>query len=389
MSQRILVFGGGGVFGSRLAKRLLETTDCELIIAGRSQARCDEAVITLNQQHPASRVQPLIADRKTVTAAMLRKLGACIVVDTAGPFQASARTLAEAAIEAGCHFIDIADARDYVAAFTALDAKARQMGVLAVTGASSTPALSNAVLDALTLGWQQVDHVDIAISPGNRTPRGLSVMRAILSYAGLPVRLLEDGAWRSRPGWSLLHRKLMPGLGGRWLSLCETPDLDIVPQRFPAVRTARFFGGLELGLLHLGLSACSLPVRAGLLKSLLPAAGWFLKIANLVQSFGTERGGMLVEVTGIDADGQSVMSQWSLLAEAGDGPNVPILPALALIRRLLEDKEDRRGAIPCAGLLTLDSIEHEFSGFQITTALKFTRPDGKFEAAQLPPPRLA
>jgi saccharopine dehydrogenase-like NADP-dependent oxidoreductase len=298
--------------------------------------RCEDTISKLKQRHPASQVQTFIADRETVSAAMLRKLGAVIVVDTAGPFQASTRTLAEAAIEAGRHFIDIADARDYVAAFPALDAKARQMGVLAVTGASSTPALSNAVLDTLTMGWQHVESVDIAISPGNRTPRGLSVMRAILSYAGQPVRLLEDGAWRSRPGWSLLHRKLMPGLGGRWLSLCEAPDLDIVPQRFPSIRTVRFFGGLELRLLHLGLSACCLLVPAGLIKSLLPAAAWFLKIANVFQNLGTDRGGMIVEATGLHADGQRVMGKWSLLAEAGDGPNVPILPALALIRRLLE-----------------------------------------------------
>jgi len=379
MKQRILLFGGSGVFGFRLADRLLKTTDCDLIIAGRSATRCEETTSKLKTRHPASQVQTCIADRGTVSTAALRKLGAFIVVDTAGPFQASARTLAEAAIDAGCHFIDIADARDYVAAFPALDAKARQLGVLAVTGASSTPALSNAVLDALTIGWQHVESVDIAISPGNRTPRGLSVMRAILSYAGRPVRLLEDGAWRSRPGWSLLHRKMMPALGGRWLSLCDTPDLDIVAQRFPSVRTVRFFGGLELGLLHLGLSACCLLVRAGLIKSLLPAAGSFLKIANLLQNLGTDRGGMLVEATGIDADGQSVTAQWSLLAKVGDGPNVPILPALALIRRLLEGKEDMRGAISCAGLLKLDEIEREFSGFKITTELTHSRPDRRHQ----------
>jgi len=374
MKQRIILFGGGGIFGFRLADRLLKTTDCDLIIAGRSHARCDETIGNLKRRHPGARVQTLIADRETVRAEVLRELGAFIVVDTAGPFQASARTLAEAAIEAGCHFIDIADARDYVAHFPALDAKARQMSVLAVTGASSTPALSNAVLDALTMGWRQVQSVDIAISPGNRTPRGLSVIRAILSYAGRPVRLLEDGAWRGRPGWSLLHRKLIPGLGRRWLSLCETPDLDIVPQRFPAVRNVRFFGGLELGFLHLGLSACCLLVRAGLIKSLLPAAGWFLNIADLLQNAGTDRGGMLVEVTGLDAEGEGVTGRWSLVAEAGDGPNVPILPALALIRRLVDGKETMRGAINCAGLLSLDEIEREFSGFRITTQFNWSRP---------------
>jgi hypothetical protein len=58
---------------------------------------------------------------------------------------------------------------------------------------------------------------------------------------------------------------------------------------------------------------------------------------------------------------------------------VPILPVLALIRRLLDGKEDMRGAINSAGLLKLDDIEREFSGFQITTELNFTRADRRRE----------
>ncbi len=67
------------------------------------------------------------------------------------------------------------------------------------------------------------------------------------------------------------------------------------------------------------------------------------------------------------------MGQWSLLAEAGDGPNVPILPALALIRRLLGGKENMRGTMHCFGLLTLDHIVREFSGFRIMTKLTYCR----------------
>src|ERR1700686_2412057 len=98
----------------------------------------------------------------------------------AGPFQGAGYRLARAAIAAGLHYVDLADARDFVAGFGALDAAARAAGVVALSGASSTPALSHAVLDRLTKGWRSIDTVDIAISPGNRSaPRGLSVIRAI------------------------------------------------------------------------------------------------------------------------------------------------------------------------------------------------------------------
>ena len=48
------------------------------------------------------------------------------------------------------------DARDFVAAFPTLDAVAKARGVLAVTGASTTPALTHAVLDEVTRGQGRV-----------------------------------------------------------------------------------------------------------------------------------------------------------------------------------------------------------------------------------------
>jgi saccharopine dehydrogenase-like NADP-dependent oxidoreductase len=43
-------------------------------------------------------------------------------VDAAGPFQGAEPRVARAAIAAGLHYVDLADARDFVAGFRALDA---------------------------------------------------------------------------------------------------------------------------------------------------------------------------------------------------------------------------------------------------------------------------
>jgi saccharopine dehydrogenase-like NADP-dependent oxidoreductase len=366
MTRKLLLVGAGGAFGLRLAHRLAASVTCELLVAGRSQARCSKVVAELRRQHPGVLVSAVTLDRETASPGQLRALAPFIVIDAAGPFQGHEPHLARAAIAAGCHFIDLADARDYVARFPELDAAAREAGVLAAAGASSTPALSNAALDVLTSGWAEMDSVTVAIAPGNRAPRGLAVTQAILSYAGKPVRLLENKAWRTRPGWSLLQRKMLPGLGPRWLSLCETPDLDVIPARFCSVRTVQFLAGLELSLLHVGLWACGLLVRMKLVASLAPAARFFVATAKLFEPFGSDRGAMLVEATGTDQDGKPARANWSLVAEAGDGPNIPVLPALALIRKLLDGTETRHGAYICAGLLRLDEITAEFAAFRIT-----------------------
>lgn len=389
---RVLVVGGTGVFGERLVAGLLGTTGFDVLVAGRGEARLAALVARRNAPGSRARVAVLVLDARSVTAATLRATGAFAVVDAAGPYQGDDYRLARAAIEAGLHIIDLADARDFVAGFAALDPAAKAAGVVALTGASSTPALSNAALDALTAGWRRVDEVEIAIAPGNRAPRGLSVVRSILSYAGRPVRVFTGGLWGERPGWGMTVRRAMPGLGARWLSLSETPDLDVVPGRFRVRRSAVFRAGLELPVLHLGLLLASLLVRAGVLRSLAPLARPFRAMAAVLEPFGADRGGMTVEATGLDAAGDPVRGLWSLVAESGDGPCVPTLPALAALRALAEGRL-RTGASACVGVLTLDEIEAEFRGRRITSGIRFERPapglyEGVLGAAfpQLPEP---
>jgi hypothetical protein len=365
--RTVVVVGGAGAFGRRLVEGLVATSDLAVVVAGRDLARAEACA----RGFPVGRARALRLDAATVTAEELRSSGAFVVVDAAGPFQGASYWLARAAIAAGLHYVDLADARDFVAGLGALDELARAAGVVALTGASSTPALSHAVLDRLTAGWRRIDTVEIAISPGNRnSPRGLSVIRAILSYAGKPVRVFEGGGWTERPGWGRPVRRAMPGLGKRWLSLCETPDLDLVPERFAPRQTAVFRAGLELSAMHLGLYLASLLVRARLLPSLVPFARPLRWLAERLKGLGTDRGGMMVEVRGIDAAGIAARSVWSLVAEAGDGPAVPTLPALAAIRGLADGSLSQPGARACAGVLNLDAIEREFAPYRISTQLE-------------------
>lgn len=368
--RRVLVIGGAGAFGSRLA-RGLAAAGFDVLIGGRGLDKVAAVASQLKLDFPDRTVEAVAVDRNMVSGDTLRALGLFAVVDAAGPFQGREAPVAEAAIDARTHYVDLADARDFVAAFPRLDARAKAAGVTAVTGASSTPALSHAVLDRLTRGWRTVDEVEIAISPGNRAPRGLSVVESILSYAGRPVRVFLDGEWRTRPGWGMLTRRKFAGLGRRWLSLCETPDLDLIPERFRVRRSAIFYAGLELPLLHLGLAAAALLVRLGLLKSLKPLARPVRAVAGLLDRLGTDRGGMLVDASGTAADGP-IEARWTLVAEAGDGPNIPTLPALAILRRLAAG-DLPSGAFTCAGRLGLEEIEAEFRPYRILTQVDVRR----------------
>ena len=106
---RVLLVGAAGVFGRRLAERLAAEPGVTVILAGRTRRRLE----ALGGELGAG-VEIRLLDREHVTAGELRETGATVVIDAAGPFQGSGSALVEAAIDAGLHYIDLADGRAFV-----------------------------------------------------------------------------------------------------------------------------------------------------------------------------------------------------------------------------------------------------------------------------------
>jgi hypothetical protein len=368
---RILVLGGYGVFGGRLARRLVAAGGIDVIVAGRSLPKA-QAFCTLHGGTPAA------LDRDGDLAEALLRLRPCIVVDAAGPFQAYAGDVyrvARAATAAGAHYIDLADDAEFVSGITAVDADAKSAGVTVISGASTVPAISAAVLDALTEGLQSVSVVGSTILPGNRAPRGLSVVQAIVGQAGRPLRMWRGGRWVERPAWGDLERTDLAidgrPLGRRYASRIGAPDLILFGDRYKA-RSVTFAAGLELKLMHFGLWALALPARFGLVTSLGKLARPLKWAADRLERFGSDRGGMMVRAIGRNAEGKAIERRWTLIAEACDGPEIPATPAFLLCRKLIETGQSvPRGATPAVGLLSLAEIEEGLAPL----AIRFARTD--------------
>lgn len=360
--RAVLVIGGAGVFGGHLARELA-AMGLSVLVAGRDLERAEAAARSIGGT--AVRL-----DRDRVTAADLRATGVAVVVDAAGPFQGAEPTVARAAMAAGLHYVDLADARDFVAGFAALDAEARAAGVTLLTGASSTSALSHAVLDHLTEGWRRIDHVEAAISPGARAPRGRAVMEAILTWLGRPAPVFSDGRWRERRGWGGLYRRQMGTAGRRWLSLCETPDLDLMAMRFRPTQSALFLAGLEPPVLHLGAWMLGgISALAGIrLRAAAPALTVLAKPFALI---GDDRGAMRVEAQGLDASGRPMSAVWSLTAPPGKGPVTPALPAAAAVAAIIDGRTEP-GAGACVGVLSLTDMAPFLARHGLETAVEVT-----------------
>lgn len=361
----ILILGGTGAFGAKIAELLSKSDAVDLTLAGRTRGTLEAQANQLSACTGRT-VGTAVLDADTVQADDLKRLGIALVINASGPYQPDAYGVARAAMGAGCHYIDLADSRRFVVAFKALDAKARAAGVLAVSGASSVPGLSSAVLGAYRERFAVLKEIDIAISPGNAFDPGVATVTSVLGGVGQPIRLFRGGDWHTVYGWQGLGRETFGDAGRRWLGYVDVPDLGLMPSYGVSLETVRFRAGLEVSLFHLGLWCASWPVRWGLVASLAPSASLLLAIKRRLSWLGSDCGGMLVTMRGLGLNMKPLEIRWLLVARHNHGPYVPALTAVALAKRLASGRETRRGAWPCHGIVRLDDILAEAGGLDIT-----------------------
>ncbi len=358
----VLVLGGYGNFGSYICRALAQDENIHLLIGGRSLEKAQRFAAEIGL--PERRGQYIDAEVTTL-ASELRGQGVHTVIHTAGPFQEQDYRVAQACIEAGCNYIDLADARDFVAGISALDYAARTAEVLVVSGASTLPALSSAVVDILKPEFRRIDAIRLGIVSGAKTP-GLATVRAVLGYCGKPFTRLQDGLRQGVHGWQGLHlRRYPPPIGRRWLGNCDVPDLVLFPQRYPDVRNVSFHAGLGVPLAHLATWGMSWLVRRGLVESVQPWAKPLHWLSRLLEPLGARHSAMHVEVSGEGLSGQPLVRTWHILAANHHGPHIPCGAAIALVKKLARGEALPKGAMPCMGLVTLDEYLAELQGLEI------------------------
>lgn len=377
MRPRVLLVGATGEFGSRLARRLARFGNTGLVVTSRDAARARCLAHKLTGDTGNAAVSAIPFTRGKDDAALFAALKPALVIDASGPFQTACYDTARAAIANGAHWIDLADADAYILGFAgALDAAARQQGVTAATGASSTPALSHAAIAELTTGWQRIDAIDLAIYPAGASRVGRAVLEAVLSYAGRPVPVWQSGAGGAVTGWGHLERVFVPDLGWRWRAPVATSDWALLSRAFSVTDRVDFYAGLESRLEQFGLRTLAQLVALGILNNPVALAPILHKARALTQIGASLTGGMTASATGLDGSGEPAAASWRLIARQGHGPNVPVLAALALARKILSPGSPQQpGARPASAHLTLAEIMAEAAPFAIATVQSATRAD--------------
>ena len=167
MSQgAILVVGGYGLVGSRIASDLAEDYADGVVIAGRSVARAKETAAGLGRGVRGRRID--VADPSSFTDALD---GIAVVVSC---IDQPDRALLHAAIERGLGYTDITPHLTELgrgAAYEAIDAAARASGARVVLGAGLVPGISSVMVRAVAEMLDGADSIDtsLLLSANDRT----------------------------------------------------------------------------------------------------------------------------------------------------------------------------------------------------------------------------
>lgn len=356
-NKTVLILGGYGNFGKRITESLCSQAQARLLVAGRNLKKAESLVQMLQPSAKATleavRLDILAADFES----KLIQLSPDIVIHTSGPFQGQDYRVPSACIQAKAHYIDLADDRRFVCDIEQLDDLAKANSVLLISGASSVPGLSSVVVDHYRDQFQSIESLDIAIAPGNQAERGEATVRAILSYTGKRFSVFSQGKWQDIYGWMNARKVDFGGvLGKRWLANVDVPDLELFQSRYSVNKEVRFQAGLELSVLHLTMVGMAYLVKKKLVKNWSPLTKLIVATSNLFLPFGTDQGGMKVDIKGVSNSGELKSVQWTLFAEDGVGPYIPTLSTIIIAKKLLNEEVNETGAKSCLGLYSLEEF---------------------------------
>jgi hypothetical protein len=369
--MKILILGGYGTFGGRLAQLLADDERLTLLIAGRSESKAE----TFCKQLPAgARKSPVFFDRNGDVETQIRDAAPDLVVDATGPFQLygdDPYRVVQACITNGVNYMDLADGSDFVKNVRDFDEQARGKNIHVLSGVSSFPVLTAAVVRRLSNGLSHIDTIKGGIAPSPYAGVGLNVIRAISIYSGKRLPLMRDGQHSyghaltetmrytiSPPGYIPLKNTLF--------SLVDVPDLQVLPELWHELDSVWMGAGPVPEILHRMLIGLAWMVRLKILPSLLPFASLFHFVINVLR-WGEHRGGMFVLIEGTDRNGKTIERSWHLLAEGDDGPYIPSMAVEAIVKRSLSGQTPSPGARPATNDLELEDYESIFSKRTIYT----------------------
>ena len=360
--MKIIVLGAGGMgrYAARTAVGFAFIE--ELVIADLDEAAASSFAEELGTKARGVRVD--VTDPTDLAGLMD---GATAVLNTVGPFFRLGPPVLRAAIEAGCHYLDINDDWESTEAMLEMSHEARLRGVTAVIGMGASPGMSN-LLAVTAIG--ELDEVE-AIYPGFDLDAAMPETRGdkpcAASIHGVhqltgKIRVFDDGKFVDQRPMRRVDLDY-PGLGPRTGWTMGHPEAITFPRYFPSLQRSLILMTMDRTNLW-AMRAIRLLVDAKVL-SVDRAAAWVERLEGVgkpvktpddyLRELGDEKSPKLPPVFALAVgkkDGKPASAAAAILSAPATGmggaTGVPLAVGLAAVR---PDGEQRRGVFAAEGIV--------------------------------------
>jgi len=151
----------------------------------------------------------------------------------------------------------------------------------------------------------------------------------------------------------------------------EGPDPRELPRHFQGLQNIWMSAGPRPEFLHRGLIGLAHLVKLKVLPNIAWLTGLFHAAQSLV-SFGDHRGGMFVKASGAEKT-----LTWNMIAIGDDGPRIPAIPAVIMVRKWLRGDTVAAGARTAITDITLADFDTEFAKLKITHGIHDDTPQSR------------
>ena len=286
MTTRMLVLGGYGTAGAMLARLLLEQSDAEVVVAGRTAAKADALAAELAVAFGSRRCSARCVDAADPRALDDALTGIDIVV-VASSTLAYVRTVAEAALRAGADYYDLQlSVRAKFEVLESLRERMERDGRCFITDGGIHPGLSAAMIRALLPAFSRLERADCSglmrVDWKAFAFSTSTIHELIDEFRDYRIEALRDGVWTRVPSREM-QRKIDfgPPWGRQTCALMVLEELPRLAQSLPELRECGFyvsgFGpAVDYLVLPLGMLALKVaPERLG--PSYARLLAWTLK----------------------------------------------------------------------------------------------------------------
>lgn len=239
MTQQVLILGGTGRTGSKIAADLLSHTTAQVTIAGRNI----EVGIKLSQK---------LGDRCCFLPINLRDEAHLLnsiapfdlVIHCAGPFHHRNAIVLKICIDAGVNYLDVSDHPSFTCKAIALRAKAEAAGVTAIVNTGVFPGISNSMVRRDIEQLDEAQKVHLSYVVGGSGGAGLTVMRSTFLGLQQPFEVLINGKRQTVQPYSDREVIDFPHIGKVAVYWFDMPESFTIADTFPVETVITKFGSV-------------------------------------------------------------------------------------------------------------------------------------------------